>query len=446
MILWMTGEELVDFHNNRFVCAIWVFDLTANSCRIFRNDFYLDVCTAPHETKLTTVFPETSFKAKPKLWLQYNGFLSLKECIPPAAQDWVLSTPGAGAKENFDKLEVVYGSGSLSQAAVYKIFAKVKAGEDTEDRRGKTSTRTGRTCDNIEAVRAVVTSDRHLAPADFFLFPKCKKELAGVTLKWEDVTTNLDGVCGTIPIVDFVDAFHAWKRRFGIDLDGTKIFGRVDPPHPDLTRHLRLSGRVPAGVEQTDPELDEVAAPLNPKELVPEVEPRHPLHHHHVPVQGHVPLLDNVLGIIAQEVKLLHVTQADAPRLSHELGQGAIEEKSRFGVGIQAVLEDNFLGEEEVLVALDIHALLEDVAPPLEGDQEIQLGGRILPASTGMAGGLRGGHSEDELAAPDRMDLGQRPLLGLDSSHARIAYIPCQEVSDDEKGLDFLPSLDPPVC
>eukprot|EP00095_Tigriopus_kingsejongensis_P002352 snap_masked-scaffold1523_size37540-processed-gene-0.6 protein:Tk02352 transcript:snap_masked-scaffold1523_size37540-processed-gene-0.6-mRNA-1 annotation:"hypothetical protein X777_12493" len=191
-----------------------------------------------------------------------------------------LARSGAGAKENFDKLEVVYGSGRLSQAAVYKIFAKVKAGEDTEDPRGKTSTRTAPTCDNIEAVRAVVTSDRRvtveilssildlsnasihrfhqddlggvkksarfmgtmrlcpyrkssrfswkkgiktpshppyspdLAPADFFLFPKCKKELAGVTMKQEDVTANLDGVCRTIPIVDFVDAFHAWKRRW----------------------------------------------------------------------------------------------------------------------------------------------------------------------------------------------------------------------------------------
>eukprot|EP00095_Tigriopus_kingsejongensis_P003109 snap_masked-scaffold428_size174301-processed-gene-0.12 protein:Tk03109 transcript:snap_masked-scaffold428_size174301-processed-gene-0.12-mRNA-1 annotation:"flj37770-like protein" len=188
-----------------------------------------------------------------------------------------LARSGAGAKENFDKLEVVYGSGRLSQAAVYKIFAKVKAGEKTEDRRGKTSTRTARTCDNIEAVRAVVTSNRRvtveilssildlsnasihrihqkdlggvkksaryigtmrlcthrkssrfswkkgiktpshppyspdLAPVDFFLFPKCKKELAGVTMKREDVTANLDGVCRTFPIVD---AFHAWKRRW----------------------------------------------------------------------------------------------------------------------------------------------------------------------------------------------------------------------------------------
>eukprot|EP00095_Tigriopus_kingsejongensis_P008846 snap_masked-scaffold15_size728074-processed-gene-2.0 protein:Tk08846 transcript:snap_masked-scaffold15_size728074-processed-gene-2.0-mRNA-1 annotation:"protein isoform a" len=187
---------------------------------------------------------------------------------------------GAGPKENFDKLEVIFGSGRPSRAAVYKIIAKVKTGEDTEDRRGKTSTRTGRTCDNFEAARAVVTSDQRvtveisssrldlsnayihrmhqedhgcvkksarfmvtmrlcpnqkssrfswkkgikhlshppyspdLAPADFFLFPKCKKELTGVTIKWEDVTTNLDGVCGTIPIVDFVDAFHAWKKRW----------------------------------------------------------------------------------------------------------------------------------------------------------------------------------------------------------------------------------------
>eukprot|EP00095_Tigriopus_kingsejongensis_P003440 snap_masked-scaffold1284_size50758-processed-gene-0.1 protein:Tk03440 transcript:snap_masked-scaffold1284_size50758-processed-gene-0.1-mRNA-1 annotation:"histone-lysine n-methyltransferase setmar" len=125
-----------------------------------------------------------------------------------------MASSGAAPKDNFDKLEVIFGSGRLSQAAVYKIIVKVKTSEDTEDPRRKTSTRTGRTCDNIEAVRAVVTSDRRLAPADFFLFPKCKKELAGVTMKWEDVPTNLEGVCGTIPIVDFVDTFHAWKRRW----------------------------------------------------------------------------------------------------------------------------------------------------------------------------------------------------------------------------------------
>eukprot|EP00095_Tigriopus_kingsejongensis_P003808 snap_masked-scaffold465_size163580-processed-gene-0.3 protein:Tk03808 transcript:snap_masked-scaffold465_size163580-processed-gene-0.3-mRNA-1 annotation:"mariner mos1 transposase" len=102
----------------------------------------------------------------------------LKKGVHEFAVD--LARSRVGAKENFDKLEVVYGSGRLSQAAVYKIFAKVKA---------------------------------DLAPADFFLFPKCKKELAGVIMKREDVTANLDGVCRTIPIVDFVDAFHAWKRR-----------------------------------------------------------------------------------------------------------------------------------------------------------------------------------------------------------------------------------------
>eukprot|EP00095_Tigriopus_kingsejongensis_P012262 snap_masked-scaffold394_size185225-processed-gene-0.4 protein:Tk12262 transcript:snap_masked-scaffold394_size185225-processed-gene-0.4-mRNA-1 annotation:"PREDICTED: putative uncharacterized protein FLJ37770" len=130
----------------------------------------------------------------------------------------------------------------MGEEGIYKIIAKVKTGEDTEDRRGKTSTRTPRpTCDKFEAVRAVVTSDRRVTveilssildlsnasihrihqedlglgqTGDFFLFPKCKNELAGVTMKWEDVTTNLDGVCGTILIVDFVEAFHAWKRRW----------------------------------------------------------------------------------------------------------------------------------------------------------------------------------------------------------------------------------------
>ena len=52
-----------------------------------------------------------------------------------------------------------------------------------------------------------------LAPADFFLFPKLKKELAGRHLSKDDFKTIWEGVSRTVAAEDFAAAFRRWYER-----------------------------------------------------------------------------------------------------------------------------------------------------------------------------------------------------------------------------------------
>jgi histone-lysine N-methyltransferase SETMAR len=52
-----------------------------------------------------------------------------------------------------------------------------------------------------------------LAPADFFLFPKVKKELAGLTLTRESFKNDWEGAVRTLSAADFAEAFRQWFRR-----------------------------------------------------------------------------------------------------------------------------------------------------------------------------------------------------------------------------------------
>jgi hypothetical protein len=52
-----------------------------------------------------------------------------------------------------------------------------------------------------------------LAHADFFLFPKVKKELAGLTLMRESFKEDWEGVVRTLSAEDFSEAFRQWIRR-----------------------------------------------------------------------------------------------------------------------------------------------------------------------------------------------------------------------------------------
>jgi histone-lysine N-methyltransferase SETMAR len=52
-----------------------------------------------------------------------------------------------------------------------------------------------------------------LAPADFFLFPKVKKELAGLTLMRESFKKDWEGAVRTLSAADFAEAFRQWFRR-----------------------------------------------------------------------------------------------------------------------------------------------------------------------------------------------------------------------------------------
>jgi histone-lysine N-methyltransferase SETMAR len=53
----------------------------------------------------------------------------------------------------------------------------------------------------------------YLAPADFFLFPKVKKELAGLTLTRESFKKDWEGAVRTLLAADFAEAFRQWIRH-----------------------------------------------------------------------------------------------------------------------------------------------------------------------------------------------------------------------------------------
>jgi histone-lysine N-methyltransferase SETMAR len=52
-----------------------------------------------------------------------------------------------------------------------------------------------------------------LTPADFFLFPKVKKELAGLTLARETFKKEWEGAVRTFMTADFAKAFQQWYHR-----------------------------------------------------------------------------------------------------------------------------------------------------------------------------------------------------------------------------------------
>ncbi len=52
-----------------------------------------------------------------------------------------------------------------------------------------------------------------LTPANFFLFPKVKKELAGLTLTRETFKKEWKGAVRTLTAVDFAQVFQQWYRQ-----------------------------------------------------------------------------------------------------------------------------------------------------------------------------------------------------------------------------------------
>jgi hypothetical protein len=53
-----------------------------------------------------------------------------------------------------------------------------------------------------------------LAPADFFLLPKVKNYLAGLTLMRESFKKDWEGAVRTLSAADFAEAFQQWFRRW----------------------------------------------------------------------------------------------------------------------------------------------------------------------------------------------------------------------------------------
>jgi histone-lysine N-methyltransferase SETMAR len=52
-----------------------------------------------------------------------------------------------------------------------------------------------------------------LAPADFFLFPELKRELAGLTLSQDEFKTKWEGVVRTLTKDNFATAFQSGLER-----------------------------------------------------------------------------------------------------------------------------------------------------------------------------------------------------------------------------------------
>jgi histone-lysine N-methyltransferase SETMAR len=64
-----------------------------------------------------------------------------------------------------------------------------------------------------------------LAPIDFFLFPKVKRELAGLTITKETFKKEWEGAAKTLKVADFATAFRRWmkRRKKCIDISGPYI-------------------------------------------------------------------------------------------------------------------------------------------------------------------------------------------------------------------------------
>ena len=53
----------------------------------------------------------------------------------------------------------------------------------------------------------------NLIPADYFLFPKLKKELAGFTMTQEEFKKEWEGVLRRVSREEFAKAFVRWYKR-----------------------------------------------------------------------------------------------------------------------------------------------------------------------------------------------------------------------------------------
>ncbi len=66
---------------------------------------------------------------------------------------------------------------------------------------------------------------RDLAPANFFLFPKVKREVAGLTLTKETFKKEWEGAAITLKAADFATSFRRWMEccEKCIDIAGSYI-------------------------------------------------------------------------------------------------------------------------------------------------------------------------------------------------------------------------------
>jgi hypothetical protein len=74
-----------------------------------------------------------------------------------------------------------------------------------------------------------VIREPYLAPADFFLFPKVKRELAGLTLTKETFKKEWEGVTKTLRAADFATAFRRSMERCKKCIDNARSYVEKKP-------------------------------------------------------------------------------------------------------------------------------------------------------------------------------------------------------------------------
>lgn len=115
--------------------------------------------TAPQTLRCYVVYPDQLTLSK------FRDFLTMA-----SAHDFVIAMARTTKKANEIKtiMDESYGDKSLSISQVRRIMAKVRAGEDAKDNRGG-SKKTVRTVELIEAVEAMVNSDRRMTVRELAL-------------------------------------------------------------------------------------------------------------------------------------------------------------------------------------------------------------------------------------------------------------------------------------
>ncbi len=157
-----------------------------------------------------------------------------------------------------------HGSMALSLSQIYQIIGDVRAGKGASDKWHLNPRKTKRMLDIIRAVREFIEADRHvtirdiaeagwllhmdncsshmakitkefiaaksirlinhppyspnLAPADFVLFPKAKKNIAGIPIIGNTVKKGWEGVCHRLSTDDFINIFNKWGDHWNLGI------------------------------------------------------------------------------------------------------------------------------------------------------------------------------------------------------------------------------------
>ena len=85
----------------------------------------------------------------------------MNRCIVTCVHNFICDLAKA-VKEIMEIVEAAYPGQGLSSSQVYRLIKCIKEGKDTTDKRGKDTTKTFRTADFIESMKAEVEADRRI--------------------------------------------------------------------------------------------------------------------------------------------------------------------------------------------------------------------------------------------------------------------------------------------